>query len=162
PAAAAASTTSTTFKLLHWNTHHGGRRTDGVNDPQGLVTWIAKFKPDVVSLNEVDNQAQATDLARRLKTKTGVTWGAYYHGRGNLLLSRLAITNRSTCVVNQGVGRKAAHIGVVVHGRAINVWSAHLDVSSASTRVKESKALMACMNGFQQQRIVAGDFNLLP
>ena len=42
--------------MLHWNTHHGGVGSDGVWDPDRLMTWVAKFNPDIVSLNEVERK----------------------------------------------------------------------------------------------------------
>src|SRR3954468_5598738 len=48
------SSTSTTLRVLHWNTHHGGTGTDGVWDPVRLVKSIAKTNPDIVSLNEME------------------------------------------------------------------------------------------------------------
>jgi endonuclease/exonuclease/phosphatase family metal-dependent hydrolase len=51
------------------------------------------------------------------------------------------------------------HIGVVVNGRTVNVWSAHLAVESGSSRVREARALLRCADDFSEQRLVAGDFN---
>ncbi len=149
-----------TLKLLHWNSHHGGRRTDGVTDTALFVNWIVKLNPHVISLNEIDNQSQATTIANLLKAKTGVSWAWYYDGRGNQLLTRLPQPSESACVVNPGVGRKAAHIGVIVNGRPINVWSAHLGLESSKVRTSETNALRACEKGWAEARIAAGDFNM--
>ena len=154
------SINGTTLKLLHWNTHHGGRRTDGVNDMDLLVTWIASFNAHVITLNEVDDRNQATQIASKLKTKTGITWAWHYDDRGNQVLARMSLTGNSNCVVNAGLGRKAAHIGVVVNGRPINVWSAHLGLESSAVRTAEVKALKACASGWAQARIAAGDYNM--
>jgi hypothetical protein len=43
-----STSTATTLRVLHWNTHHGGVGSDGVWDPDRLVTWIAKFNPDAI------------------------------------------------------------------------------------------------------------------
>jgi endonuclease/exonuclease/phosphatase family metal-dependent hydrolase len=123
---------------------------------------MASYKPDVISLNEVDTSTLATTMANLMKAKTGVTWEWYYDNRGNQVLTRLPQTAESICVVNAGVGRKATHIGVVRNGRNINVWSAHLDVSSSSVRVAETTALRTCEKGWTEARIAAGDFNMQP
>jgi endonuclease/exonuclease/phosphatase family metal-dependent hydrolase len=155
-----SSGSGSTLKLLHWNTHHGGRRTDGVTDTNALVDWMVKFAPNVISLNEVDNADQATTIANLLKSKTGATWAWHYDNRGNQMLTRLSQPSESICTVNSGVGRKATHIGVVINGRAINVWSAHLDVSSSSVRLSETQQLRTCEKGWAEARIAAGDFNM--
>ena len=74
---------STTLRVLHWNTHHGGVGSDGVWDPQRLMKWVAKFNPDIVSLNEVerytswgkntDEPATLLALMKQYTGKTGTT-----------------------------------------------------------------------------------------
>jgi endonuclease/exonuclease/phosphatase family metal-dependent hydrolase len=161
PAPPPTTTSSTgTLRLLQWNSQHGGRRTDGVYDPDNFVNWIVKMNPNVVSLNEVDNVTQAATLASLLSSKTGVTWRWHYDDRGNQLLTRLSQPSESICLVNAGVGRKATHIGVVLNARAINVWSAHLGLDSSSMRVAETEELRQCEQGWAEARIAAGDFNM--
>jgi endonuclease/exonuclease/phosphatase family metal-dependent hydrolase len=155
------SDSTSTLRVLHWNIQKG-RRYDGVYDPDRQATLMASYKPDVISLNEVDTSTLATTYVNLLKAKTGVTWAWYYDNRGNLLLTRLSQPSESICVVNTGVGRKATHVGVVRNGRTINVWSAHLDVSSGSVRVAETQALRTCEKGWAEARIAAGDFNMQP
>jgi endonuclease/exonuclease/phosphatase family metal-dependent hydrolase len=150
--------TSATLKLLHWNVHHAGIRTDGRADLPGLVTWIAKFNADVISLNEVDSAANASAIISRLRSLTGRAW--YYHyDYGIVIASRFPIESKSSCVINSGIGRKALQAGIVLNGRTINVFSAHLDAYSATTRQSEARALVACANRFSEQRIIAGDLN---
>jgi endonuclease/exonuclease/phosphatase family metal-dependent hydrolase len=161
PVSAPPPTTSgATFRLVHWNTHHGGRRTDGVFDMDLLVNWLVKFNAHVISLNEVDNLDQATQIASKLKAKTGITWAWNYDGRGNQMLARMSLTGKSTCLVNATYNRKSAHIGVVFNGRPINVWSSHFGLESSAVRTAEVKALKVCENGWPQARIAAGDYNM--
>jgi endonuclease/exonuclease/phosphatase family metal-dependent hydrolase len=148
------------FRLLHWNVHHGGRRTDGVTDPGGLVTWIASFKPDAISLNEVDDASQASDILSRLESKTGVNWTSHYDGRGNQVIVKASLAGQTTCVVNSADSRKAAHVSIKVNNRTLNIWSAHLSVDSASERKAEVKALKACGLNWSEARIAAGDYNM--
>ena len=157
-----STSTGSTFRLLHWNTHHGGRRTDGVFDMDLLVSWIAKFNAHVISLNEVDNRDQATQIASKLKAKTGITWTWHYDDRGNMAMARTSLTGNSNCLVNSAYNRKAAHIGVVINGRPINVWSAHLGLESSAVRTAEVKAIKGCELGWAQARIAAGDYNMQP
>ena len=150
--------TSTQLRLLHWNVHHAGVRTDGVTDRDGLTTWMAAFNADVFSLNEVDAESNLTDIVSRLTAKTGRTWYVSYD-YGIALVSRFPIENRSTCIVNPSLGRTIVRAGITVNGRTINIWSAHLDAYSGTTRLAEMNALLACVNAFPEQKIVAGDLN---
>ncbi len=153
------SGTAKTLRVVHWNSYHGGRRTDGVYDPTGFASWLAKFNADVISLNEVDSQSQVDAIVNALKAKTGTTWNVSYSGMGNLVISRLAMTTKSKCVYPDGK-RYAAHLSTTVNGRSINVWSTHLSVSSASARLAEVKSLQTCAKDWPEARILAGDYNM--
>lgn len=152
----------TTLRFLHWNVRHGGTRTDGVYDPNGLTTWIASWNPDVVSLNEIDNTTQATTIVNYMVQKTGVTWTYKYDGRGNVVMARLSLSTSSNCVTNVPVGRKAAHLGVLLNGRTLNVWSGHFALDSSAMRVAEAQALQACELLYPEARLVGMDFNAQP
>jgi endonuclease/exonuclease/phosphatase family metal-dependent hydrolase len=146
------------LRILHWNVHHGGQRSDGVTDRDGLTTWMASFNADVFSLNELDSLANLNDIVARLTKKTGTTWYVSYD-YGIALVSRFPIESKSSCVINSSLGRKIVRAGINVNGRTINIWSAHLDAYSATTRQSEMGALLKCVEAFPEQRIVAGDLN---
>jgi endonuclease/exonuclease/phosphatase family metal-dependent hydrolase len=167
------TTTGTTLRVLHWNTHHGGVGTDGKYDPNRLATWIAKFNPDVISLNEIEyytgygNTDQPALFASLLKQKTGRTW--YYNfctangatkGNGNLVMSRYPLDVKAD--YHLSYNRCAAQITVHVNGRAINMISTHLDENSTSERLTEIGQLKSWATGLAEQRIIAGDFNAWP
>lgn len=149
-----------TLRLLHWNTHHGGIRTDGVYDPNGIATWIAQFNPDIVSLNEVDNASQINAIVSRLEAVTGRDWNTVAAGVGNVLLTKLPLDTSSSCTYNASYPRIAPHLSVTVGGRRLNVFSSHLDVSSATTRLSEVKNLQGCASAWTEARIIAGDYNM--
>lgn len=151
--------TTAQLRVLHWNTHHGGIRTDGVYDPALIANWIAQINPHIVSLNEVDDQGQLDAIVNALKSKTGVTWYTSFSGLGNLVISRLAPTATSRCVYPDGV-RYSAHLATLVNGRPINVWSIHTTVDNAATRLAEVQGLQACARLWPEGRILAGDFNM--
>jgi endonuclease/exonuclease/phosphatase family metal-dependent hydrolase len=164
------SATGSTLRVLHWNLYHGQNAKKKWGFSRQMEV-IAKAKPDLVSLNEVEkfnstygNIDQAAELARYLTEKTGTKWYQYMRvasgssrGIGNALLSRFPILATSTCQLSDD--RNAVHISVEVNGRAVNVWSTHLAVESGSYRVAEARTLLACMDNFSEQRLVAGDFN---
>jgi endonuclease/exonuclease/phosphatase family metal-dependent hydrolase len=159
PLAPPPPTSTTQLRVLHWNVHHGGIRTDGVYDPALVASWITKMNPDIASLNEVDTQDQLNAIVNALKTKTGVAWYSSFSGLGNLVISRLAPTATSRCVYPDGV-RYSAHLATIVNGRPINVWSIHTTVDNASTRLAEVKGLQTCAQNWPEGRILAGDYNM--
>jgi len=163
-----------TLRVLHWNTHHGGVGSDGVWDPDRLMTWVAKFNPDIVSLNEVEkktswskNTDEPATLLALMEKKTGKTW--YYkfetlsggaNGIGNMILSRFPLDASEPRLLSGG--RSALNVAVDVNGRIINFTSTHLHPDSASYRKTEVGEITSWQNGLAEQRIIAGDFNALP
>ena len=136
-----------------------------------LVKWIAKFNPDVVSLNEMErktswskNTDEPVTIASLMQQYTGkpgignsrrcparrtvsATWccrGFRSRPSGPLLLSG---------------GRSAINIELTVNGRTINFTSTHLHPDSASYRMTEIGELTSWERGMAEQRIIAGDFN---
>jgi endonuclease/exonuclease/phosphatase family metal-dependent hydrolase len=164
------SATGSTLRVLHWNLYHGQNAKKKWGFSRQMEV-IAKAKPDLVSLNEVEkfnstygNIDQAAELARYLTEKTGTKWYQYMRvasgsskGIGNAVLSRFPILATSTCQLSDD--RNAVHISVEVNGRPVNLWSTHLAVESGTYRVAEARTLLACMDNFAEQRLVAGDFN---
>jgi endonuclease/exonuclease/phosphatase family metal-dependent hydrolase len=166
------SGTSSTLRVLHWNIHHG-TTANGVYDLDLQASWIAKTNPHVVSLNEVErytgwgNEDQPARFAALLKAKTGKTW--YYHfasrsgatnAQGNLLLSVYPIESKGSLLLSHN--RSVAQIRITVNGRAVNIFSTHLDSESSSRRATQMEELKKWAAGFPQQRIIAGDFNTWP
>jgi len=171
--ASAPSSTSSTLKVMDWNIHHG-TDTSGGNNLDRVATWIAKVNPHVVSLNEVElkngynnNADEPAVLKSLLKTKTGVTWYSCFAqrtgsstGQGNLLLSRLPISSCDKYLLSSS--RSVANATVTVNGRTVNVFSTHLDDSSASTRTTQISQLKSWASGIAEQRVIMGDFNAWP
>jgi endonuclease/exonuclease/phosphatase family metal-dependent hydrolase len=165
------SSSGSTLRVLHWNTHHGGVGSDGVWDPDRLVTWIAKFNPDVISLNEMErndswshNTDEPVTIAALLKQKTGKTWywkfetlSGAANGIGNMILSRFPIDASSPRLLSGG--RSALDVAFTYNGRTINFTSTHLNPDSSSYRLTEIGELTSWQLGLAQQRIIAGDFN---
>ncbi len=161
---------ASTLRVLHWNLYHG-QDAKKKWAFQRQMEVIAKAKPDLISLNEVEkfnstygNIDQAAELAEYLTEKTGKKWYQYMRvgsgsskGIGNAVLSRFKLVSTSYCQLSDK--RNAVHLGVVVNGRSVNIWSTHLAVESGSYRVDEADTLLSCMDNYSEQRLVAGDFN---
>jgi endonuclease/exonuclease/phosphatase family metal-dependent hydrolase len=166
------SGTASTLKVLHWNIHHGVG-TDGKYNIDRLASWIAEFKPDVVSLNEVEkhvgsygNEDQPARFAAMLSARTGTTW--YHHfaqrygkwtsnGQGNVILSRVPI--QSTGSLALSCSRSVALVQITVNGRPVSVASTHLDDGSSSCRTTQVAELLAWAANYPEGRILAGDYN---
>jgi len=168
-----STATGSTLRVLHWNTHHGGVGTDGVWDPVRLVKWIAKFKPDVVSLNEMErktgwskNTDEPVTIAALMKQYTGETWywkfetlSGATNGIGNMVLSRFPIVASGPKLLDGD--RSAINVTFDFNGRTINFTSTHLHPDSSSYRRTEIGELTSWQKGLAQKRIIAGDFNAL-
>ncbi len=167
-----SSSTTSTLKVLDWNIHHGVG-TDGVYDIDRIAAWIAKTGANVASLNEVEkytgwgNEDQPARFASLLKSKTGKTW--YYNfatrdgntnGQGNLLLSTFPIDSTADHLLSYT--RSVAQIRLTINGRAVNIFSTHLDADSSSRRTTQISELKSWTSTFPEQRIIAGDFNAYP
>ncbi|HEV8345611.1 MAG TPA: DNRLRE domain-containing protein [Vicinamibacterales bacterium] len=164
---------TTTLRVLDWNTHHGGVGTDGKLDADRLIKKAASFKPDIVSFNEVErytgwgNYDGPAVMAALMKKYTGLTW--YYKfatatgaatGNGNLILSRFPFAATDVQLLSHN--RSAVNATINVNGRSINFFSTHLDADSTSYRLQEIGELTSWAKGIAEQRIIAGDFNAWP
>jgi endonuclease/exonuclease/phosphatase family metal-dependent hydrolase len=164
-------TSGSTLRVLQWNTHHGGVGSDGVWDPERLMTWVAKTNPDIVSLNEVErytswskNTDEPATLLALMKQYTGKTWYGTFQtlsgsakGIGCMILSRLPIDASEPRLLSGG--RSALNVAITFNGRTINFTTTHLDPDSSTYRKTEIGELTSWEEGLAEQRIIAGDFN---
>jgi len=149
------------LRVLHWNTQHL-RGADGLYNPGRTAYWIAAAYPDIVSLNEIDDEWMAEEIRSALTAWTGVYWNASFSGWGNLILTKLPMYGSSVCSFNPGARRVAAHMRTVFNGREINLYSAHLATDSTSTRIYEVSNVQSCAYNSNEARLMAGDFNMQP
>jgi endonuclease/exonuclease/phosphatase family metal-dependent hydrolase len=171
------STSSTTLRVLQWNIHHGGYGTDGRYDPNRVATWMAKFKPDVILINEIEkftgwgNQNQPEVYKSLLQSKTGKTW--YYifaqefgdwssNGKGNAIFSTVPFkfTDRYELVHNSD--RSIAEGIISWGGRNITLISTHLDPDSRTLRLTQATEVTTWASKEPENRIIAGDMNAWP
>src|SRR5262245_41225355 len=162
-----------TLRVLDWNSHHGGVSTDGKLDVDRFIKTAASFKPDLVSLNEVErftgwgNYDAPAVMAKLMEKYTGTAWYSTFPtatgsatGNGNLILSRLPF--EATEVRLLGHERAAVNAAVNVNGRTINFVSTHLDNASRANRLDQIGELMSWAEGLAEPRLIAGDFNAGP
>jgi endonuclease/exonuclease/phosphatase family metal-dependent hydrolase len=173
PITTQSSTSSTTLRVLQWNSQHGGVGTDGVLDPARFIKKAASFRPDLVSINEVErydsyaNYDGPAKLHALMEQYTGQRW--YYkfatgnggaNGRGNLILSRFPFV--ATGVDLLGYNGAAVDATVAVNGRTINFTSTHLYYNSTTSRLAQIADMLAWEKTLAESRIIAGDFNAQP
>lgn len=172
-----STTSGTALRVLTFNTHHGVG-TDGRYDLNRIATVIANQHPDVVSLNEVmynssygNGENQAATYKSLLQQKTGRTWYSVYARMdgewsstswavGNLLLSRFPFSSTSRYALSYD--RSVARGTIIVNGRTVNVFSAHVDYANSSYRATQTNQLRSWASSWAESRIIMGDFNTRP
>jgi endonuclease/exonuclease/phosphatase family metal-dependent hydrolase len=161
--------------VLQYNTHHGGYGTDGRYDPDRLATWMAKMKPDVITLNEIEkftswgNEDQPARYKALMEAKTGRKWymvfaqefGAWTsNGKGHVILSTYPL--ESTMFYDMSWDRVAAAARITVNGRTISLVVTHLDPESYSRRLTQAQQVTGWAAAVPENRILTGDMNAWP
>lgn len=160
------------MKVVHWNTHHGGLRTDGKLDVHGITTRLVAWQPDLVSLNEIEehdgygNTDQMETHRAALEAAQGVKWYATFAsllsasdklaGDGVVLLSKTPFTQ----VTRKNLGGRPALLGLI--GDLLFVTT-HADPKSPQLRNVELAQLLLTLAKFSAPKLlVCGDFNATP
>src|SRR4030095_11770749 len=147
-------------KVLQWNIHHGVGQ-DGVYNIDRLATWMARFNPDLISINEAEKNTywgredQPARFAQMLTQRTGRRW--YYHfaqefgngdanGKGNLVLSRFPFTSTGRDILSWD--RTMSTVSVIVNGRTVTLTSTHLDPYSQTRRLSQAKQILTLANQY--------------
>jgi endonuclease/exonuclease/phosphatase family metal-dependent hydrolase len=161
PAQPSSGGSGSTLRVMQWNVRHGGVGTDGVYSPDRVAAWIAWVNPDIVSLNEIDDQDELNNIVWALNARTGVAWTSTFSPT-NSVVTRLPVMNQNYCWYSQYSGsytnQVAAELTVNVGGRWLAMWSAHLNADSAWSRLNEVALLQGCLSWLPG--LVAGDFNM--
>ena len=169
--------TSSTLRVLQWNTHHGGYGTDNKYDPDRLASWIVRMKPDVVMLNEIEkytgwgNQNQPEVYRNLLQSKTGKTW--YYvfaqefgdwssNGKGNLILATAPFSSTDRYELVRNGDRSVAEAVLTWNGRRITFILTHLDPDSQSLRLAQATEVTTWAAPEPENKILTGDMNAWP
>jgi endonuclease/exonuclease/phosphatase family metal-dependent hydrolase len=155
--------TGSTLKVMQWN-------IASTSNVTAVADFIAKFRPDLISLNEIykyasDNRPQK--IADLLKARTGITYYTHWaqiagltSGVGVAVLSRYPIEDTDSHYLSYD--RSAALVRVTVNGRVVHFVSTHLDHQYSSKRLAQVNQIKSWLTSFAEQRIVAGDFNWYP
>lgn len=159
------------IRVLCWNLHHGVGE-DGKLDLGRIAEVIKAQRPDVVALQEVDNECrrsgsvdQAAELAK-LTGMTGVFGKAMDHDGGEYgqaILSKHPIgATKIHRLPGDGEPRIAFEAAVTIGGKVMRMVSVHLDHEQDARRLKQAEALVAALSESDAPLILAGDFNDTP
>jgi endonuclease/exonuclease/phosphatase family metal-dependent hydrolase len=167
-----APTQPTTIRLLAYNIRHGAGMDDRV-DLERAAALIRRLDPDLVALQEIDNQTTRTgqvDQARRLGALTGMhaAFGAFMDYRGGqygmALLSRFPILETVNHRLPDGEEPRSA-LAVRVRlgdgGPEILFVGIHL-YRTGEERLAQAQRLVDVFEAETRPVILAGDFNSTP
>jgi endonuclease/exonuclease/phosphatase family metal-dependent hydrolase len=158
------------MRIVQWNSHHGGKRTDDILDTAGFGHQLALLQPDIVCINEVEQfdgygnddkvakwaAALGPDFSGYFANLSGVVNG---HGQGNAILAR---TNEVTSLP---LARTLfdSRVALALCVRDVLVVAVHLDDSSQANRFVETVQLLS-WDVVQRytKMLICGDFNAAP
>ncbi len=174
------------IKVMTYNIHHGAGM-DGKLDLERIASVIRRESPDLVCLNEVDNnyssrsrfKNEAKEIANILGmyyvygpaiNTRGKTPGAKPHQYGDAVLSRFPIISSRVYHLSTAKGLEPRVCVAVkvqpkgTNGREYTFMATHLEhhVSQDTMRVKQVKDIMKVVGLSPRRTILAGDFNCQP
>ena len=163
---------STTIKVLAYNIKHG-EGMDGTVDLARAAQVIRALDPDLVTLQEIDNQTTRTegvDQARRLGELTGMhrAFGDFMEYRGGhygmALLSRYPIvefTNHRLPDGEEPRSALAARVLIGGSGEEVIFVGIHL-YRTPEERLAQAERIVELFKDETTPVILAGDFNSTP
>lgn len=168
---AAQSWAAEPLRVMAWNIHHG-EGIDGKLDLVRIAEVIKAAKPDLVALQEVDqncNRSGKIDQTAVLGKLTGLyavfgkaidyDGGAY----GQAILSRLPTREtRVHRLPGAGEPRIAFEVQVEVEGNALRFVTVHLEHQDRERNAAQGARLAEIFAGEEMPVILAGDFNAQP
>jgi len=164
------------LRIMCYNIRHG-RGMDDVVHLERTGNVIKEWKPDLVALQEVDNNTQRTNktdqaklLAEQLKMHYVFGKAIPYQGGeyGLAILSRFPILEHQMILLPPEIqqeqrGVLIARIGVPdAKGKVIRFASTHLSVVSHEERAIQIEKIDSLLSEGSEPVIVAGDFNTRP
>jgi endonuclease/exonuclease/phosphatase family metal-dependent hydrolase len=161
--------------VLQFNIHFGVSRNGGV-DLGRLAAEIRAARPDLVSLNEVDDgtlRSLRTDEAAYLAGATGLhaVYGPNLPWQdglfGNAILTRYPVLDSRNLRLPVASGlepRGLLTTSLRVGDRTVSFWSTHLTdgPEGRTSRIEQAEAVAALLRQASDPTIVAGDLNAQP
>lgn len=166
-ALASGALASEPLRVLCWNLHHGVGE-DGKLDLARVAHVIRHANPDLVALQEVDNQCsrsrkidQTADLARLtgMHAVFGKAMDFQGGGYGQAILSKTPIQSSQVHPLpSRGEPRIAFEATVTVNGKAMKLVSVHFGLDDLQ-RLAQAESLAKTLAQSPTPLILCGDFN---
>ena len=158
------------IRVLSYNIKHG-RGNDGQVDLVRTATVIRRLNPDVVALQEVDNQVQrsgSVDEARRLSELTGLrhyAFGSFFSFQGGeygmAILSRYPLSEIQNLRLPDGAEPRTSLLATVAAPIRFRLAGVHF-YRTEEERSAQATTLLKAVKGNEFPHIIAGDFNSRP
>jgi len=164
------SLTDNKLDVMQWNVHQN-IGTDGGNLPLRVASHMALQNADVISINELPTTQSVRDQMRaHLIAVSGQQWSDWYFdengSNGNGIIVRSSACSVSSWTSQELSGVQASDRSIVqatvnFNGKTVNVFSTHLDSSSApeSSRVTQVGEIATFTAPYANPKIIVGDFN---
>lgn len=152
------------FTVLSFNIHSAIRKHGGLAAGT-LIKEIGTWKPDIVLLQEVDNNRGRSGnviQAQQIADALGMSWVTGSGETGNAILSRFPVKEHDIIGLPQAGGkfpRHAVHAVVDIEGTEVSVYSTHFDHMSQGARIAQATALAKVVRADARPTVVAGDLN---
>lgn len=160
----ASGSIQTALTVLSFNIHSGFRKNGGLEIGR-LIGEIKAWKPDVVLMQEVDNNRGRSGnvvQAQQIGEALDMSWVAGSGQTGNAVLSRFPLKAQRIIALPRAGGkfdRHAVHAVLDVEGTDVSVYSTHFDHISSGAREAQARALAGEVAADGRPKIVGGDFN---
>ncbi|MFN2578307.1 MAG: endonuclease/exonuclease/phosphatase family protein [Pyrinomonadaceae bacterium] len=161
------------IRVMTYNIHVGVGMDKKLDLPR-IAAVIAKQKPDLVGLQEVDRGVERTqrideiaELAKLTHMDYAFAFNLRYQGGqyGVAILSRYRIKSfdhRLYQNTREAERRGFIRAEIDVDGRIVNFVTTHLDYQYDDGRLFEAQQLLAALQDVKAPLIVVGDFNDVP
>ncbi|HBE65493.1 MAG TPA: endonuclease [Rhodopirellula baltica] len=161
------------LRVLSYNIHHG-RGTDGKIDLDRLANVIRSVDPDLVAVQEVDQNTRRNGMVNQVETLAVQT---SLHGKfakqidydggeyGQAVLSKYPIESLEVHWLPGDPIRERRIVGVaeiLIHKTRLRFATTHLHHSRADLREKQATELNRLLACGSTPVIIAGDFNAKP
>ncbi|PHQ35501.1 endonuclease/exonuclease/phosphatase family protein [Rhodopirellula bahusiensis] len=161
------------LRVLSYNIHHGAGN-DGKIDLDRLANVIRKVEPDLVAVQEVDQNTRRNGMVNQVETlaaKSGL-FGEFakqidYDGGeyGQAILSKYPIESLEVHWLPGDPIRERRIVGVAemqIHSTRLRFATTHLHHVRADLREKQIDELNRLFANGDQPTVIAGDFNAKP
>ncbi len=159
------------IRVLTWNLHHG-EGEDAKLDLPRIAKVILAAKPDLVALQEVDNNCQRSgnvDQTAELAKLTGLhgAFGAamsFDGGQyGQAILSRYPLEQPKVHrLPGDGEPRIAFEAAFSINGKPLRMITVHLSYEEEERRLQQVQSLLKGLAVSSTPSVLAGDFNDIP